>query len=49
LVLSVAFLPGARCAEELQGSQPEHKNKSSEMKPEIIQIQSWCCKSLRPL
>jgi len=29
-------LPGARCAEELQGTHPEHK-----IKPEIVQTQSW--------
>jgi len=43
---TVAFLPGARCAEVLQGTQPEHKNKPSEMKPEIIQLQSWRYKTI---
>jgi len=39
---TVAFLPGIRCTEELQGTHPEHKkNKPSEMKPEIVQTQSW--------
>jgi len=31
---TAAFLPGARCAKELQGTQPERKNKS-----EIVQTQ----------
>ena len=31
-ISTVIFLPGARCAEELQGKHPEHKNKPSEMK-----------------
>jgi len=38
---TVAFLPGAWCAEELQGTHPEHKNKPSELKPEIVQTESW--------
>ena len=41
-----SLLPGARCAEELQGSNPEHTNKPSEMKPEIAQTQSWRCKTI---
>jgi len=43
---TVAFLPGARCAEELQGTHPEHKNKPSEMKPDIVQTQSGCYKTI---
>jgi len=38
---TAAFLPGTRCAEELQGTHPEHKNKSSVMKLEIVPIPSW--------
>jgi len=41
-----AAAPGARCAEELQGTHPEHKNKPSEMKPEIVQTQSWRYKAI---
>jgi len=37
---TAAFLPGARCAEELQGTHPEHK-KTSQLKPEIVQTQWW--------
>jgi len=40
---TVALLPGARCAEELQGTHPEN-TKMREMKPEIVQTQSWCYK-----
>jgi len=39
-------LLGARGAEELQGTHPEHKNKPSEMKPEIVQTQSRRCKTI---
>jgi len=36
---TAAFLPGTRCVEELQGTQPEHK--TSQLKPEIVQTQWW--------
>jgi len=44
---TVAFLPGARCAEVLQGTQPEHKNKPSEMKTRnnttsVLALQDHC-------
>jgi len=32
--------------EELQGTHPEHKNKLSEMKPEIVQTQLWRYKTI---
>jgi len=38
---TAAFLPGARCVKELQGTHPEHKNKS-----EIVQTQSWRYKTI---
>jgi len=31
---TVALLPGARCTEELQGTQPEHKRNRVKMNPE---------------
>jgi len=40
------FLPGARCADELQGTYPEHKNTPSEKKPEMIHIQLWRYKTI---
>jgi len=43
---TVAFLPGARCAEEVQETHPGHKNKPSEMKPEIVNTQSWRYKTI---
>ena len=43
---TAAFLPGARCAEELQGTHPEHRNKPSELKAEIVQTQSWRYKTV---
>jgi len=41
---TVAFLPRAWCAEELQGTHPEHKNKTSEMEPEIVLTLLWGCR-----
>ena len=41
---TAAFLPDARCTEELQGTHPEQQQKwTSEMKPEI---QSWRYKTV---
>jgi len=34
---TVAFLPGARCTEELQGTQPEYKTNRVKMNQEIVQ------------
>ena len=36
--LTVTFLPGARCVEELQGTHPELKNKPSQTKQDFVQI-----------
>jgi len=33
---TVTFLPGARCVEELEGTHPEHENKPSETKADIV-------------
>jgi len=33
---TAAFLPGARCADDLLGTHPEHKNK-----PEFVHTRSW--------
>jgi len=37
---TAVFLPSTWCAEDLQGTHLEHKNKPSEMKVEIVQTQS---------
>ena len=42
----MAFLPSVQCAEELQGTYPERKNKPSETIPEIVQTQSWLYKTI---
>jgi len=46
LIGTVAFLPGAQYAEELQETHPEHKNKPSELKPEVVQTQFWCYRTI---
>ena len=42
VVFSQTSRSGARCAEELQGTHPEHKNK----KQKIVQTQSWRYKTI---
>jgi len=37
---------GARCTEELQGTQSEHKTNRVKMNPEIVQSQSWRYKTI---
>jgi len=44
---TVAFSPGAQCTEELQGTQPEHRNQTEwKLNSEVVQTQSWRYKTI---
>jgi len=39
---TAAFLPDAQCAEELQGTHPEHKKKPGNSTNSVVALQDHC-------